>query len=95
LALFESEFSATDHTALYRWRNWVGLYACSNNNAENGKTRQVTLNSVKADLPAHEVCTTPSVNKKENISFTVIAAAALHPPAVKSGGSTLFQGPLS
>jgi len=50
---------------------------------------------MKVSLSAHEVCTTPSVNKKENIIFTVVATAEFHPPIVKSEVLILFQGPLS
>jgi len=40
-------------------------------------------------------CTTPSVNKKKRISFIMNAAAEFHPPVVKNGVLTLFQGILS
>jgi len=50
---------------------------------------------VKVNLPAHEVCTTSSMNKKENISFTVIALAEFLPPDVKNVVLTLFQGRFS
>jgi len=50
---------------------------------------------MKVNLPAYEVCTTPSMNKKEIISFTVVASAELHPPIVKNVVLTLFQGDFS
>jgi len=56
----------------------------------------VTLKLMKVSLPAHEVCTTISMNKKEEIiSFTVIAPAEFHPPFVKNMVLTLFQGRFS
>ena len=51
----------------------------------------VTLNLMKVNFLAHEVCATPSMNKKEIISFTVIAAAEFHTPVVKNVALTLFQ----
>jgi len=50
---------------------------------------------LKFGLPAHEVHTTPGVNNKENISFTVIVAAECDPPVVNNEILTLFQGLLS
>jgi len=56
----------------------------------------VTLKLMKVNLPAHEVCTTISMNKKEEIiSFTVIAPSEVHPPVVKNVVLTLFQGRFS
>jgi len=55
----------------------------------------VTIKLIKVNLPVHEVCTTPSMNKKEIISFTVIAPTEFHPPVVKNVVLTLFQGRFS
>jgi len=55
----------------------------------------VTLKLMKVNLPVHEVCTTISMNKKEVISFTVVAPAEFHPPVVKNMVLTLFQGHFS
>jgi len=55
-----------------------------------------TLKLMKVSLPAHEVCTKISMNKKEEIiSFTVIAPVEFHPPIVKMWFLTLFQGRFS
>jgi len=45
---------------------------------------------MKVILPVHEVCTIPSMNKKEIISFAVIVPVEFHPPVVKNVVS-LFQ----
>jgi len=51
---------------------------------------------MKVNLPAHEVCTTISMNKKEEIiCFTVIAPAEFNPPVVQNVVLTLFQGHVS
>jgi len=52
----------------------------------------VTLKLMKVNLPAHEVCTTISINKKEEIiSCTAIAPVGFHPPVVKNVVLALFQ----
>ena len=59
-------------------------------------TTHVTLKLMKVNLPAHEVCTTISMNKKEEIiCFTVIAPAEFNPPVVQNVVLTLFQGHVS
>jgi len=50
---------------------------------------------MKVNLPVHEVCTTPSMNKKRNHLITVIPPAEFHPPVVKNVGLALFQGRVS
>jgi len=93
LALFESEFSTTDHAPLYRRRNWVELDACSNNNAKNGKARQVTPNSLNVGLPAHEVCATPSVNRKKRKHIIYCDCCyCISSATAKCYVLTLFQG---
>jgi len=59
------------------------------------RTVHVTIKLMKINLPAHEVRTTSRMNKKEIISFTVIAPAEFHPPVVKNVVLTLFQGHFS
>jgi len=60
-----------------------------------GHNTHVTLRLMTVNLPAHEVYTTSIVNKKEIISFTMIAPAEFHQPVVKNVVSTLFQGRFS
>ena len=59
-------------------------------------TAHVATKLMKVNLPAHEGCTTFSMDKKkEFISFTVNPPAEFHPPVVKNVVLTLFQGRFS
>jgi len=64
LALFESEFlSRIVQPFTYDFRIWLQQHR------KRQDTAHVTLKLTKVNLPAHEVCTTPSMNKKKKSSY--------------------------
>jgi len=50
---------------------------------------------MKVNLPAHEVCTTPSVNKKRNHLIYCDSSRRISSAVVKNVVSTVFQGRFS
>jgi len=69
LAIFESEFSVMDRAAICIWGNWLGLFACSCNNAKQQDTAHVALKLMKVNLAAHEVGITHSMNIKNQLIY--------------------------
>jgi len=63
--------------------------------ATTQKTAQITQKLKKVNLPAHEVCTTPTINKTRNNLIYCDCSAGIHPPAVKNVIITLFLGRFS
>ena len=58
-------------------------------------TTHVTLKLMKVNLPAHEVCTTPSMNKKRNHLIYCDCSRWISSAIVKNVVWTVFQGRFS